>query len=199
MTLGSKNLTQVFEGQVGDAGLAFIVMIILSLPLYMASKRMRARTVCLNGAKLAATDFYDRAEILISDPAVSKTLKNMIYDMALAVTDEGVGRDALETLLESISEVKQSGKISTPKGVLVEELKLLRRSRSDLYDMFHEALRSALASIMFAYGPDHEKVLVNYVATSNLSNLLTHAERLDRALRSRKFHNGEKAKTAAYA
>lgn len=139
---------------------------------------LRARADCLKAARRAANEFYDAAEHLLAEPEVPERLKRALYDLTLAVTDKDAGPVAFNAVIEWVEETgnKQLPHVADP------DLETLRDKRGDLYDEFLSAVRAALASLMFAYGPDHSKVAIEYEATRNQSIMLAVTKRLDRAL-----------------
>ena len=138
------------------------------------------RVDCLHAAQRATNDFCDRAEMLLQDPAMPEILKDMIFDIGIAVTDHRAGRKAMLLLTKSLADIKHQGHIATPRKEFLELLDQLRRSRGDLYDAFHEALGAAIAAILLAHSG---ALALSYDAIgSNRSKLLSLAERLDYAV-----------------
>lgn len=162
-------------------GVGFVFSLVAAL-LFQSTKRALSRGSCLVAAKLATEDFYTKAEILVSDPGLPEPLKDMILDMALAVTNPRAGKKAINELMHSLSEIKSKGDLPRPKRDFVDTLDLLRKSRGDLYDDFQDALRVAFAAIIYAYGRHHEKIEISYNATNSKWTLLSVAERLDRVI-----------------
>jgi hypothetical protein len=143
------------------------------------TRAFRERAACLRAAKRATNDFYDLAEQLLADGAVPDRLKQVLYDFTLAVTDKEAGALAFEAMLEGMGQDKRPA--ASPSG-LGPMLDALRRNRGDLYDDFHNAMRAAMASLMFSYGPGHAKVLVEFEATRNHSIMLALMSRIDRVI-----------------
>jgi hypothetical protein len=130
-------------------------------------------------ADRATNEFYDLAERLLADASVPDRLKRALYDLTLAVTDKDAGPMVFDAMLKWI----EAGRPSSPSpSGLVSELEELRKNRGDLYDDFHNASRAAIASLMFAYGPDHSKVVVEFEATRNQSIVLALVARVDRVI-----------------
>lgn len=120
------------------------------------SRDLQGRTVCLRAVNQMTNQFYDLSERLLNDPAMPDTLKNAIYDMTFAVTNEAAGRKSVDVILESLTSNK--GSLSGSSGSLESGLAALRKEdRSDLYDDFHTAIRTAIMAIILSYGPDHSK------------------------------------------
>jgi hypothetical protein len=130
-------------------------------------------------ADRALNEFYDLAQRLLADASVPERLKRALYDLTLAVTDKDAGPLAFDSMIEWIEAGRPEG--SGPSG-LMAELEDLRKTRGDLYDDFHNAMRSGIASLMFAYGPDHSKVVVEFEATRNQSIMLALIARIDRVI-----------------
>lgn len=142
------------------------------------TKTLRHRAICLKAAKRALDQFYDLAERLLADPEMPDTLKHALFDMTLAVTDKEAGQIAFEAVIKGM----ERSNVDTSETGLAVELNELRAARGDLYDDFYSAVRSAIASLMFAYGPDHSKVAIEFEATRTQSIMLTLMSRLERAL-----------------
>jgi hypothetical protein len=135
------------------------------------TRDLQGRTVCLRAVNQMTNQFYDLAERLLNDPAMPDTLKNAIYDMTFAVTNEAAGRKSVDVILESLTSNKSS--LSGSSGSLESGLAALRKEdRSDLYDDFHTAIRTAIMALVLSYGPDHSKVVFEVEATRNTSVML---------------------------
>jgi hypothetical protein len=140
------------------------------------TRTYQERAACLKAANRATNDFYDLAERLLVDTAVPDRLKQTLYDLTLAVTHKEAGVIAFETMIEWM---EQKERPSTSKTGLGSVLDALRKNRGDLYDDFNNALRAAIASLMFSYGPGHSKVVVDFEATRNQSITLALMSRVD--------------------
>jgi len=143
------------------------------------TRSLRERAACLKAANRATNDFYDIAERLLADTSVPDRLKHALYDLTLAVTDKEAGTIAFEAILEWM---EAGDRASTSTSGLASVLDGLRKNRGDLYDDFHNALRAAIAALMFAYGPGHSKVVVEFEATRNQSIMLALMSRVDRVI-----------------
>ncbi|WP_125461739.1 MULTISPECIES: hypothetical protein [Rhodomicrobium] len=157
----------------------------ITIVLYRLIWQSQIRADFLQAAKMASSDFYDRADLLLRDPATPEPLKDMIFDIGLAVTDERAGRRAMSFLTKSLADIKHRGHVTTPRKEFLDLLDELRRSRGDLYDTFHEALGAAIASILLSHSfdIDRAKIALSYDAIgSNRSKLLSLAESLDQAI-----------------
>ena len=186
-----------------DAAIFILVVCggsILVLPHLIQSARTRIEFIRV--ARTASSDFYVIAERLLTDPATPEPLKDMVYDMAIAVTDERVGRKAVELLIRSVAEIKHKGRIPKPKQELLNELNELRRTRGDLYDAFHEALRAAMATILVVHATqiDRPKVTFGYDAVGGTySKILSLAQTIDNAIAGWRGRDDDDHKAAACA
>lgn len=143
------------------------------------TRTLRQRAACLIAADSATNEFYDVTERLLADPSVPDRLKRALYDLTLAVTDRQAGPVVFDAMLRWIEAGRPEGPGSSG---LASEMEELRTSRGDLYDDFNNASRSAIASLMFAYGPGHSKVVVEFEATRNQSIVLALVARIDRVI-----------------
>lgn len=118
--------------------------------LQSAIRASRLRTQCLRSAKFACEQFYDGAEKLLDNPAIPTSLKEMIFDLNLAVTDDEIGRKAAELFYEGVCEARRKGWSEPPDDEVMQELASLRQRHGELYDLFNDTLRWGFTGILMA-------------------------------------------------
>ena len=161
------------------AGVAGVATGFLVATLNSRTRRLNEKAACLRAARRATDEFYDLAERLLSDAATPDRLKQGLYDLTLAVTDKEAGRIAFEATITWLEKADNA----TPQSTALDsDADVLRKNRGDLYDDFLSALRAAFAALMFSYGPDHSKVMVEFEATRNQSIMFALMSRIDRVL-----------------
>jgi hypothetical protein len=167
--------------------------------LLQSIRTTQKRSEHLHFAIMASEDFYDRAEILLKDPAMPEALRDVIYDIALAVTDERAGKKVMYLLIKFVAEEKHKGRVSQPKKEYLELLDELRRTRGDLYDTFHEALSASFAAIVFAHAPlMHRAELALGYNTSGINRFrqLSFATVIDSVISGWRGRDGDSSQTA---
>jgi hypothetical protein len=169
---------RLFPPGEGAAAAGMAVGAVISAITYH-TRTLRERAACLKVANRATNDFYDIAERLLADASVPDRLKHALYDLTLAVTDKEAGAIAFEAILEWMETADRASASTSGLGSVLDGL---RKNRGDLYDDFHNALRAAIAALMFAYGPGHSKVDVEFEATRNQSIMLALMSRVDRVI-----------------
>lgn len=167
-----------------DLYLLILIMILANAAFFLSQLRWRAeiRLEHLDTAIAATNDFFNRAELLVKDPATPVSLKTMIFDIGLAVSDEEAGRKAMSLILKSLGDINHRGRVPHPRREILNHLDNLRTTRGDLYDAFNEALRAGFTAILLAHGQDlkRSKMALSYNATgSDRSRLLGLAESVD--------------------
>jgi hypothetical protein len=165
-----------------------LALVAIGIGLYQVLWRTRIRVQHLRIAIRASNDFYDRAEILLKDPATPEVLKLMIFDIGLAVSNEEDGRKASLLIMKTIADFHHRKRVAPrPRKELLDQLDQLRSSRGDLYDAFNEALSAAYAAILASYIFDFNlsKFGLSYDASSNRLSL---AETLDHAISGSRDH-----------
>ncbi len=157
--------------------IAIMALLAIAVLLYQEVWKIYLRVEHLRMAIRASKDFYDRADVLLKDPATPEILKHIIFDIGLAVSDERAGRKAVALILKS-ADLRHRGHTPPPNKKILNALDNLRRTRGDLYDAFNESLSAAFAAIVASRMPNMKlsKLALSYDATRNRLSL---AESID--------------------
>lgn len=135
---------------------------------------LRRRTNFSKAARSLTSRFYERADKLLGDDNVPDSIKDVLYDVLIAVTEPKFGCIAYEVLQER--QVNQR-----PGGPVHDALMEFRAKAPELADEFGDAVRDAFAAIICSYGYEDDRVTMNVVnATSHQAQLVKYAERVER-------------------
>lgn len=147
---------------VDAVAIALLAGIVVILILGRATLRARTETACLTVAGEAHVTFFKHADTLLASEETPQVVQDVLLRLMEAMVDESAGRKAFEEMVRALD-----------KGVVPSspppELLAFRDSSPELYEELSDALRGAMTGLLMAYGPYHERVQLEYRATTEQS------------------------------
>jgi hypothetical protein len=147
--------------------IAAVLFVIIS---YDIINHWNARAYVYRVAQSATRDFYATADLLLAHPNVPETLKTVLYDLLVAVTDDKLGKRAFDIIMRVATE--GTGSPSRHANSLRAALGELRQQHPDLADQLIDAFRDGFWAIVCGHGHADSKVTITGVRTTSHNDLL---------------------------